>query len=119
MGNIYVASKDKIVKMASEISRTVVVGDGSFTSGDGGKATLARLAAPAGVAQDGAGNLYIADESARRIRKVTPAGTINTVLTMQFYSPRAIAADAAGNVYIASADNHTVKKLAPTGLTTI
>jgi len=50
---------------------------------------------------------------------VTPAGTINTVLTMQFYSPRAIAADAAGNVYIASADNHTVQKLAPNGLTTI
>src|SRR3989442_1294048 len=129
MGNIYVASKDKIVKMASEISRTVVVGDGSFTSGDGGKATLARLATPAGVAQDGAGNLYIADESARRIRKVTAPGTINTVLTMPVYSPRGVAAaaaslnfprgvsvDAAGNLWIADSGNHRVRKINPAGV---
>jgi uncharacterized protein (TIGR03437 family) len=45
-------------------------------SGDGGPATQAALANPNSLALDGAGNLYIADLSNRRIRRVTPDGRI-------------------------------------------
>ena len=55
---------------------STVAGNGSGGySGDGGPATSAELAFPAGVAVDGAGNLYIADYGNHRIRKVTPGGT--------------------------------------------
>ena len=47
--------------------------------GDGGQATAAKLAAPRSIAFDSAGNLYIADTSNNRIRKVTTAGVISTV----------------------------------------
>ncbi len=48
-------------------------------SGDGGPATSAELNDPIGVAVDGTGNLYIADQGNNRIRKVTPSGTITSV----------------------------------------
>jgi len=59
---------------------STVAGNGSagFT-GDGGPATSAKLSDPSGVAIDGAGNIYIADDSNNRIRKVSPNGTITTV----------------------------------------
>ena len=48
-------------------------------SGDGGPATEAQLNYPAGVAVDGAGNLYIVDSGNNRIRKVDSSGTITTI----------------------------------------
>lgn len=48
--------------------------------GDGGPATNARLAGPAGLALDNAGHLYIADYGARRVRVVDlRTGIISTV----------------------------------------
>ena len=48
-------------------------------SGDTGQATAAQLNIPAGVAADAAGNVYIADTSNHRVRKVSPAGVITTL----------------------------------------
>src|SRR5207248_398788 len=56
-----------------------VAGNGTAGySGDGGKATSAKLSEPFGVALSG-GQLYIADFSNLRIRKVDRTGTISTV----------------------------------------
>lgn len=54
---------------------------GGFTStGDGGKATLADLYYPLGIALDGSGNLYIADQNNGRVRRVDAStGNISTV----------------------------------------
>ena len=49
-------------------------------SGDGGPATAAVLQRPTSVALDSKGNLYIADEQNRRVRRVTPDGIISTVV---------------------------------------
>jgi sugar lactone lactonase YvrE len=46
--------------------------------GDGGEATSARLSLPWDVTMDAAGNLYIADFSNYRVRKVTAVGIIST-----------------------------------------
>jgi hypothetical protein len=48
-------------------------------SGDGGQATAAELANPVGVAADKLGNIYFADETNVRIRRITTAGIISTV----------------------------------------
>src|SRR5690348_4977302 len=48
-------------------------------SGDNGPATSAQLATPAGVAVDGQGNVYLADDGANVVRKILPSGDITTV----------------------------------------
>jgi hypothetical protein len=48
-------------------------------AGDGGPATDARLNTPAGLAFDGAGRLYIADQGNDRVRRVDAGGMITTV----------------------------------------
>ena len=59
---------------------TTVAGNGTAGySGDGGAAISAELGSPSGVAVDSAGNIYIADTSNNRIRKVNTSGVITTV----------------------------------------
>lgn len=60
----------------------VVAGVGSALGfyGDGGQATSAGLSGPGGIAADSQGNLFIIDRHNRRMRKVTPAGVISTVV---------------------------------------
>ena len=52
---------------------------GTTTIKDGIQASTAFLREPYAVAQDGAGNVYIADRSDNRVRKVARDGTITTV----------------------------------------
>ena len=79
-GNLYIADgyNSRIRKVDSRGTITTIAGTGEIGvgrggfSGDGGPATAARLNFPFDVAVDGAGNLYIADTSNNRIRKLTP-----------------------------------------------
>ena len=105
-------------------------GIGEF-SGDGGTAGTARLLAPAALAYDRDGNLFVADERAHRVRRVTPAGLITTVAgtgkpafsgdgglagKAGLNAPRGLAFDADGFLYIADSGNHAVRKISPGGL---
>src|SRR4029077_8417635 len=65
---------------AAQPDITTIAGTGvAGYSGDGAQATAAQLNQPAGVAVDGAGNIYIADEAADVVRKILPSGVISTV----------------------------------------
>ncbi|MGA2351413.1 MAG: MBG domain-containing protein, partial [Terracidiphilus sp.] len=104
-------------------------------AGDGGLATGAPLSAPSGIAVDASGNLYIADSSNQRIRKVAAStGVITTVAgngvagysgdgglatSAELYNPRAVAIDSSGNIYIVDISNNRVRKVtASTGIIT-
>lgn len=102
-------------------------GIGGF-AGDGGPATQAELFYPKGIAMDAAGNLYIADYTNQRIRKVSANGIIETIagigITGQYGDggpanqaelnfPTGVAVDNAGNVYIADNQNFVVRLLTP------
>jgi sugar lactone lactonase YvrE len=72
-GNIYIADNNnyRVRKVDSSGKITTFAGTGTAGySGDGGPATLAQLNWPYGVAVDSVGNIYIADRSNNRIRKV-------------------------------------------------
>jgi sugar lactone lactonase YvrE len=86
------------------------------------------------VAVDGSGNLYIADTSNDRIRKVSPAGIITTVAgngksygplgdggpatSARLNKPSGVAVDRLGNLYIADAGNCRIRKVSPTSIIT-
>ena len=120
-GNLYIADTEsqRIRKVdASGIISTIAGRGHPGFGGDGGPATQAVLRNPIGVAVDGNGNIYIADEGNRRIRKVDASGIISTVA--QSNGIVAVAVDNAGNVYIADAGHFQLRKLDTSGtLTTI
>ncbi|HEV3200414.1 MAG TPA: hypothetical protein VGZ73_21060 [Bryobacteraceae bacterium] len=139
-GNLFIAdfSNNRIRKVSTTGTITTVAGNGNAGySGDGGPdaapATFAQLNTPAGVAMDGAGNLYIADAGNNRIRMVTPLGNILTIagngtagysgdggpaINAQLANPRAIAVDSVGNVYIADGATVIRQIVYPTGIIT-
>jgi NHL repeat len=114
---------------ANRITTVASSGKAGF-SGDGGPATAARLDSPAGVAVDSAGNIYIADSSNHRVRKVGTDGAIVTVagsgrkgfsgdggpaLSARLSFPAGVAVDAQGTVYILDSSNLRVRKVTPDG----
>ena len=120
-GNLYIADFEnhRIRKVNSAGDISTVAGTGTAGSGgDGGQAAAAQLNYPTDVALDGLGNLYIADRSNNRIRKVNSAGVISTAA--QLSSPYGVAADGAGNLYVAEFNNNRIRKVnAAGGITTV
>jgi sugar lactone lactonase YvrE len=80
-GNLYIGDSFFYVVRWVDTAGNIhtAAGNGTYGfSGDGGPATAAQLAGATSVAADGSGNLYIADTSNDRIRKVDSSGTITT-----------------------------------------
>ncbi|MBO9540477.1 IPT/TIG domain-containing protein [bacterium] len=130
-GSLYVADtgQHRIRKVSGGII-TTVAGGGSIL-GDEGPATSAKLNSPYGVALDAVGNLYIADTSHSRIRKVS-TGIITTVAgggstlgdggpgtSAQVLTPYSVAVDPLGTLYIADTSNYRIRKLSSGTITTV
>jgi hypothetical protein len=105
---------------------------GGGYSGDGAAATNAALNNPAGVAEDGTGNLYIAEYGNNVIRQVNTNGIITTfagnhnlgggfsgdggtATNAAFNNPVGISFDGQGNLYIADTHNYVIRKVTPIG----
>jgi hypothetical protein len=137
-GNLFISDKNnqriRRVDATTGIITTVVgsgaIGNGKgHFSGDGGPATAATLANPQGIAFDGAGNLYIADQLNGRVRRVSPDGIITTVAgggkspvaegadaaSVTLGTPRNVAVDGQGNLYIWDPSLNRVLKMRPDG----
>jgi sugar lactone lactonase YvrE len=131
-GNVYIADQNnqriRIVFAGSGVI-TTIAGKGTIgAGGDGGAAVNAQLNFPTGVAVDNAGNVFIADNSNYRIRKIlSGTGLITTIAgtgiagysgeagpatSARLYNPYNLAADQAGNVYVADSNNSRVRKIA-------
>ena len=77
LGNLYISDTDhhRVRKVSGGVVTTVAGTGAAGFSGDGKAAASAQLNLPYGLALDGAGNLYIADEGNQRVRRVTPGGS--------------------------------------------
>jgi len=132
-GNLYIAdTNDSRIRKVDTKGTIITVAGTSINGylGDGGPATGARLWAPAGVALDSAGNIYIADADNGRIRKVDTSGTIATVAgtgtlgnagdggaatSAQLFNPAGVAVDGAGALYIMDGANNQLRKVSAGG----
>ncbi len=117
-GSIYAADFNRIMRISSNGSVTVIAGSlQAGYSGDGGPASQALLNDPQGLAFDSAGNLYFSDRNNFRVRRIATDGTISTfagngqsgtpvdgqpATSVALSDLNGTAVDAAGNVYITS-----------------
>ena len=69
---------------------------------------------PTGIAVDGSGNIYVADDYDNTVKMGSPATqTVTTVVSSGLTSPTGLAVDAAGNVYIADTGDDAIKMWSP------
>jgi uncharacterized protein (TIGR03437 family) len=117
-GNFYFISLGCIFKVNSEGLLTRIAGDGTTGfSGDGGTALNAQFNQPQALAVDTSGNVYVADTSNNRIRKISPAGLITTAATNLSF-PYGVAVDKSGNLFVPDSLQHRIVRVSPTGVTT-
>lgn len=129
-GVLYVADGNKI-KTISLIGAIDTIA-GTINQGYiDGLAANSEFKAPAGLAFDGTGNLYIADTYNSVIRKYTSAGQVSTIagsgtggfldstaLNAEFLQPQAMVVDSVGNIYVGDYANARVRKIGIDGTVT-
>lgn len=123
-GNIYVADfgNNLIRKISAGGGVTTLAGSGLTGHADG-TAANASFNAPAGIAVDAAGNVYVADYGNNELRQISPAGVVSTMgdssgssfKKYTFNHPFGIALDAAGNIYVADYGDNTIQKVSRQG----
>ena len=136
-GNLYVTDVcNHTIRKATPVGTnwvvTTLAGQPGVSGNADGTNGAAQFNSPAGVAVDGAGNLYVADTFSDTIRKVRPVGTNWVVTTIagkagvsgsnngmgtnaEFSWPFYLAVDSATNVYVTDSLNDTIRKLTPDG----
>jgi len=94
---------------------TTLAGSAGNAGSTNASGSAARFSSPYGVAVDGSGNVYVADNANHIIRKITPAGVVTTLAGLagnsgsadgtgsaaRFNFPFGVAVDGSGNVYVA------------------
>lgn len=128
-GNYYIADKDnnRIRKITAAGIVSTIAGNGAAGfSGDNDTAIYAKLNHPTGVAVDSAGNVFIADQMNNRIRMVSSAGIITTVVgngvatfnsdlqpfpsMVAINKPYSVAVSPSNEVYFADTYNNIIRK---------
>lgn len=137
-GNVFIcdAGNKRIRKVNTGGIISTVAGNGIQywgLGGDGGNAMFAQLNNLGRVARDAVGNLYVAESTNHRVRKIDPAGTITTfagigiagffgdggvATAAALHSPVGVACDRFGNVYIGCYGSGHVRKVNPAGIIT-
>jgi len=127
-GNLYIGdSSNNRVRMVDTIGIIhTIAGNGTCGfSGDGGPGVSAMLCSPSGVAVDANGNLYVADWSNNRVRRLDAGGTIGTIAGTgsSLYNgnglparktnilPFSVALSPSGNIYVVDYANNRVRKI--------
>ncbi len=139
-GNVYVADYGRsiIQRRAPNGTLSVFAGTLGVAGHADGPGQSAQFAGPVGMAIDRAGNIYVADQLSRTIRKISPLGVVATIAgtpwqsgtqngsgaSASFVLPMDLAVDGDGNLYVA--DQYTgflftttvIRKIAANGLVT-
>jgi len=132
-GNVYVADQanNTIRRITPAGVVTTIAGAAGVIGSADGSASAARFNAPAGLAIDSAGNLYVADTYNETIRKITSAGVVTTLAgapgiagstdgtggAARFYLPYALTVTGT-TLYVADTFNSTIRKVTSAGMVT-
>jgi len=130
--SVYIADREnhRVERVTPDGVLRFVAGTGTAGLPSAGPATSSRLNHPTGVAVDGDGDVYIADQDNNRLERVDPAGALTVLAgtsasgapavgrgtTSRLFGPAGVAVDSLGNVYIADNQAQRVAKLDRAGV---
>ncbi|WP_047488002.1 Ig-like domain repeat protein [Terriglobus sp. TAA 43] len=110
----------RIRRLAANGTIVAVAGTGKEgNSGDGESAANATFRRPTSLLALNDGKILIADTDARRIRILSPDGTIGPYGSTTFRSPEGMTLDASGNIVVADAQLQQVLQTSTTGSNTL
>lgn len=128
-GNLYFTEIDnRVVRMVTPAGEvTTIAGDPGVPGTSDGTGTAARFQIPLGLAIDGNDVLYVTDNGAHTIRRVTTAGVVDTWAggatlpglvnatgtNARFSAPVGIIAEADGTLYVSDSNNGLIRKVSP------
>jgi signal peptidase I len=126
-GNVYIADTGRsCVRKVTAGNISLLAGGGASTACTfSGAASSVSLSAPAGVAVDGSGNVYVADTSRLCVRKVAggnvsqvagtgasgSSGDNGPAVGALFTTPAAVAVASTGDLWVADAGTHRVRQI--------
>ena len=138
-GNVYLADSNngRVRRIDIQGRVSTIAGNGATDPdgpyGDHGPALDARLLAPTGLAIDAAGNLYVTDPPANRVRRIDTSGIITTIagtgeegsggdggpaIDAQLNQPLLVAVGGRGSVFVSEYGGKRIRKIDPDGTIT-
>lgn len=133
-GNLFIADTQnrRIRKVTAAGIISTIAGNGvEAYSGDGGPAVSAMIQQAVDIVVDAAGNVFFADSTGHRVRKISSDGIITTVAgtgvagplgdgglatAAQLNFPVGIAIDNQNNLYVADGDNFRIRVVSSNGI---
>ena len=127
-GNAYVIDDSSIRKITPAGSDTTLAGSPKLDGAQDGVGSAARFDYMLSPATDMVSNVYVAEYTAGRIRKITPSGEVTTLAGVdepngtprdgakadaRFAAPAALAVDSTGNVLVT--DTTAIRVITPSG----
>ena len=123
-GTLYVCDRynSTIRKIAADHTVTTIAGRAGLSGRADGPAPSARFDTPRRVAVAPDGTIYVADTGNHAVRRIGPAGTVETVAASSGadrMDPIGLAVDGDGNVLFADAWTHVIRKIDRAGALSI
>ncbi len=123
---------NRVKRLSADLGTVTLVAGGQFSGSADGVGANASFNQPLGLAQDAAGNLYVADSGNNTIRRIAPDGTVSTLAgaaatsgsadgtgaNARFNSPRGMALGPDGDLYVADNNNHLIRRITTAGVVT-
>jgi hypothetical protein len=130
--NLYVADYLTIRKVTQAGVVTTIAGAADKTGSTDGTGAAALFNAPARIAVDGSGSLFVGDNGNATIRKITATGVVTTFAgtagahghvdatgaAARFGALGGFAFDSNGNLFATDPTNNTIRKITPAGVVT-
>lgn len=118
LDNLYVADEGThtIRKITAAGDVTTVAGLENSVGSANGIGAAARFNYPKGLALDSVGNLYVADQANRLIRRIDPDGVVSRFVGPFGRTPEGLEFDLAGNLIVADWQNSNLYRVSPAGV---
>jgi hypothetical protein len=114
-GNVYVGDNTRVRKITPAGVVTTFAGSGTSGSTDG-TGTNATFTWCSGMAVDFSGNVYVAQYSTGRVRKISPLGVVTTLASSGMVNPYGVTVDFQGTVYVADHIGASVRRITSAGV---